>query len=272
MEANMREFFLELLGEKLANEHNGISMFSWTHILYLVLIVGIIVALSIIFFKKEESTKTKVLNILAILIAVSYISDFFFQPFWHNGTFEKNGELILDKFPFHICTVLCPLVLYSRFGKYGKGIKTPLSVLAVVAPLMWLIYPGTALDTDLAAYSYEIVQLFMYHGLVLIYGVCALTLNESKLNIKKCYKEALCVLGITLWGALGNSLYSCENHGYNWFFLKDPVFGFIPESVNPFVVPIVVFLSCLVIYGVYYLVIFLYNKFQKESVKEVANN
>ena len=49
----MREFFLELLGEKLANEHNGISMFSWTHILYLVLIVGIIVALSIIFFKKE---------------------------------------------------------------------------------------------------------------------------------------------------------------------------------------------------------------------------
>ena len=79
----MRELFLKLFGEKPANEFNGISMFSWTHILYLVLIIGVIVLLTFLFRKKDLSFRVKVLDIIAILIMVSYISDFFFQPFWH---------------------------------------------------------------------------------------------------------------------------------------------------------------------------------------------
>ena len=264
----MRELFLKLFGEKPANEFNGISMFSWTHILYLVLIIGVIVLLTFLFRKKDLSFRVKVLDIIAILIMVSYISDFFFQPFWHNGTMEANGELILDKFPFHICTVLCPLVFFSRFSKIGNKIKTPFALLAIVAPLMWLVYPGTALDTDQSAFSYEIIQLFTYHGLVFIYGTLYLLLHEQKLDIKKCYKEAIAVVGIALWATLGNALYSSEDHGYNWFFLKDPVFGFIPEAINPFVVVIAVYLSCLLFYGIYYLVIYLSNKYNNKKVAE----
>ena len=51
----MRELFLKLFGEKPANEFNGISMFSWTHILYLVLIIGVIVLLTFLFRKKDLS-------------------------------------------------------------------------------------------------------------------------------------------------------------------------------------------------------------------------
>lgn len=256
----MRELFLKIFSEHPANEFNGISMFSWTHILYLVIIVLTIVIITIIFRKKELSTKEKVINTIAVLVAVSYISDFFFQPFYNNGTFQDNGEIILDKFPFHICTALCPLILFSRFSKRGEIIKTPIAILSIVAPLMWLIYPGTALDTDQAAYSYEIMQLFVYHGLVFIYGCLTLLLHEIKLDIKRCYKEAFCTAGIAVWATIGNLLYSSENHDYNWFFLKDPVFGFIPTSINPFVVVIIIYLSCLVIYGVYYLVRYLLTK------------
>ena len=265
----MRELFLKIFGNKEAGEFTEISMFSWHHILYLVLIVGVIVALSIIFFKKSESTRKTVVDIIGILIAVSYIGDFFLQPLRGDGSMATNGEIILDKFPFHICIVLCPLILYSRFGKFGKALKTPVALASAVAPLMWLVYPGTALDTDLSAFSYEIFQLFAYHGLVFIYGCCYLLLREDKLDIKKCYKEALLVLGITLWAVFGNALYSVEDHGYNWFFLVDPVFGFIPEAINPFVVPVIIYLSCLLVYGVYYLVIYLYNKSQ--SKKESQN-
>ena len=178
----------------------------------------------------------------------------------------NNAEIILDKFPFHICIVLCPLILYSRFGKYGNALKTPCAIAASVAPLMWLVYPGTALDTDQSAFSYEIMQLFAYHGLVFIYGVLFVLLREQELNIKKCYKEAILVVGIALWASFGNALFSSDNHPYNWFFLKSPVFGFIPEAINPYVVVIVVYLACLLVYGVYYLVIYLYNKFNKKVI------
>lgn len=263
----MREFFLKLFGEKLAGEFDGISIFSWTHILYLLIIVGVIVLLTIIYRKKDLTIRIKVLDIVAILIMVCYIADFFFQPFYNDGILTENGEIILDKFPFHICTVLCPLILFSRFSKHQDKIKTPFAILAIVAPLMWLVYPGTALDTDQSAFSYQIMQLFVYHGLVFIYGVLYVLLNEKELDIKYCYREAIAVAGIALWASIGNLLYSCEDHNYNWFFLKNPIFSFIPESLNPYVVIITVYLSCLFIYAVYYGVKALYRKYYQVKVK-----
>lgn len=261
----MREFFVKLFADQPANDFNGISMFSWTHILYLVLIVGIIVAVSVIFWKKDLSLRSKVLDIIAILIAVSYFSDFFFQPFWNGGELGVNGEISLDKFPFHICIVLCPLILFSRFSKHGSFLRTPFALLASVAPLMWLIYPGTALDTDQSAFSYQVMQLFIYHGLVFIYGCVYVLLREERLCIKKCYKEAIATVGIAVWATFGNLIYSSEDHDYNWFFLKDPVFGFIPQAINPYVVVVIVFLSCLLVYGINYLVIFIDKKIKQRK-------
>lgn len=264
----MRELFLKIFGAHEASSNNGIALFSWAHILYLVLIIASVVVLSVVYFKKDKAKKDKLLDIIAILIMASYILDFFLQPFWHNGTLEENGSIILDKFPFHICTALCPLIFYSRFAKHGKAIKTPAAILSSLAPLMWLIYPGTALDTDLAFYSYEIVQLFFYHGLVFIYGIVALILQDEELDIKKCYKEAICVVGIALWATLGNVLYSeAGSSGYNWFFLKDPVFSFIPKTINPYVVVVIMYLSCLFVYGVNYFVKYIISKNNYKSVK-----
>lgn len=260
----MRELFFKIFGDHQANEYTQISMFSWHHILYLVVIVGIIVALGILFFNKEEGKRKKVLDIIAIALAISYFADFFLQPFRNGGTIEANAEIILDKFPFHICIVLCPLILYSRFGKYGNHIKTPVALASCVAPLMWLIYPGTALDTDLSAFSYEIMQLFAYHGLVFIYGVLFVLLREQNLDIKKCYKEAIFIVAIALWATFGNIVYSSADHDYNWFFLKDPVFGFIPTAINPYVVIVTVYLSCLLIYGIYYFIIFINKKYNNK--------
>lgn len=263
----MRDFAFQIFGDRPCNDVTKIYIFSWTHIFYLLLMIASVVVLTILFRKKSMETKVKVLDIIAILITVSYIGDFFAQPFYNNGTMLENGEIILDKFPFHICTILCPLILFSRYSKHKEKIKTPIAVLAIVAPLIWLIYPGTALnESDKSAFCYRIMQLFVYHGLVFIYGSVYVLLQEQKLDIKKCYKEAIFVLLIALWATLGNSLYSCE-HSYNWFFLKDPVFDFIPKSINPFVVIVIIYLSCLFIYGINYLVKYLYSK-RKSVVNE----
>ena len=256
----MREIFLKIFGEHPSNEVTKISMFSWHHIIYLVLIIGAIVALSLIYFSKSNARKERVMSIIAIITLATYLGDFFLQPFYNGGTIDVNGEMILDKLPFHICTVMCPLIIISRFTKIGKGIKTPIVTLSIVAPLMWLIFPGTALNSSQSAFSYEVIQLFLYHGIVFIYGCLSLTLNETHLEIKKVYKEAICIVGIALWATLGNLVYSCTSHDYNWFFLKDPVFSFIPKAINPFVVVVIFFLSSLVVYGVYYLVKYIIRK------------
>ena len=58
----MREIFLKIFGEHPSNEVTKISMFSWHHIIYLVLIIGAIVALSLIYFSKSNARKTNVNN------------------------------------------------------------------------------------------------------------------------------------------------------------------------------------------------------------------
>lgn len=259
----MRELFFKIFGEKPENDFNKIEMFSWTHILYLVLILSVIFVLTILYYKKRLKNKKRILDIVTIIMTILYMGDFFMQPIYNGGTLETNGNLILDKFPFHICTVLCPLIVISRFSKVGNIIKTPFALLACTGPLMWLVYPGTALDTDQSAFSYVVFQLFAYHGCVFIYGCLYVLLEEEKLCIKKCYKEAIGTLSIALWATFGNVLYSTTNSDYNWFFLKDPVFGFIPKSINAFVVIVVIFLSTLLVYGLYYIVKMLYNKNKK---------
>ena len=109
----MRKLFLKIFGEHPATDATKMTMFSWHHILYLVLIIGTIVLLTFLFNKKEQSKKEKLIKIISILVLVSYLGDFFIQPFYNGGTMDVNGELILDKFPFHICTVLCPLIIFS---------------------------------------------------------------------------------------------------------------------------------------------------------------
>lgn len=263
----MRKLFLKIFGEHPATDVTKMTMFSWHHILYLILIIGTIVLLTILFNKKEQSKKEKLLKIISILVLVVYLGDFFIQPFYNGGTMDANGELILDKFPFHICTVLCILIIFSKYCSFAKPIKTPVVVLSIIAPLMWLIFPGTALNSSQSAFSYEVIQLFVYHGLVFIYGCLALLLKETALDIKKVYKEACCIVGIALWATLGNLLYSSTDHDYNWFFLKDPVFGFIPKTINPFVVIIIFYLSCLLVYGIYYLI----KKIKNRKVVEASN-
>lgn len=263
----MREIFLKFFEDKPANEFTEISLYSLNHIFYIVAIFFIVAMIAVKYFNKEDSKKEKVLNIVAILILVSYISDFFFHPFFNGGTMNENGNIILDKFPFHVCTVLCPLIIICRYSKHKKAIQTPISVLASVVPFMWIVFPGSALDTDKSAFSYEIMQLFVYHGLVFAYGFLSIVLKESKLEIRKCYKEAILVVCVSLWATLGNSLYSSSNEHYNWFFLEYPVFNFIPDAINPFVVIIFVYTGCMAVYGIYYLVIYLWKYSKKVNFK-----
>ncbi|MBE6958574.1 MAG: hypothetical protein E7447_05435 [Ruminococcaceae bacterium] len=241
----MRELFLKLFSMSHFNTGISITAFSIPHIVYLVLIFGGVVAAWFALRKKDAQVKEKAMRFLAYALALSYLSDFFVHDFVY-------GEMNIDKLPFHICTVLCPLTCIAQFNRNGNKIKEPIVLLAVLAPMMYLCYPASIGDGE--PWCYQAVQTMFYHGVLMAWGILNLALGVVKPDLKNCWKAAVLLVGITLWAKLGNLLLE-----HNWFFLEEDAFyiglvegGIIPKWLLMIVNPIVFFLAVLAEYGVCY--------------------
>ena len=104
----MREFFINLFETR--QEPFDVTLYSIWHILYAVTIFAAIIGMAFYLRKKDISTKERLLNIIAYAIAVVYIGDFFIQPLF------RDGAMNVDKLPFHICTLLCPVIAFTQFN------------------------------------------------------------------------------------------------------------------------------------------------------------
>lgn len=243
----MRELFFKLF--EMSHFDTGITIapFSLPHIIYLVLIFGGIIGAWFGSKSKPEQKKEKVLRFLAYALVFSYLSDFFVHEFVYGG-------LNTDKLPFHICTVLCPLIAFAQFNHNGEKIKEPVAVLAVLAPMMYLCYPASVGTGE--PWCYQAVQTMFYHGVLMAWGILSIALGAVKPDFRNIWKSALLLVGITLWAKLGNVLME-----HNWFFLEEDAFyiglvanGIIPKWVLMIANPLVFFLAVLCVYGVCYAV------------------
>ena len=249
----MRELFFNLF--KMSHFNTGISVtaFSLSHIVYMLLIGGAIVGGYFLLRNKSEEGKIKAMRVLVYALALSYLSDFFVHDFVY-------GELNMDKLPFHICVVLCPLSAIAQFNKNGKKILEQTVTLACLAPLMYLCYPASIGDGE--PWCYQAVQTMFFHGVLLAWGILNIALGIVKPDLKNCWKSAIMLVGITLWSKLGNILLE-----HNWFFLEEDSFyiglvemGIIPQWLLMIINPVVFFAAVLGVYGVYYLVMHLKSK------------
>lgn len=241
----MRNLFIKLF--EMSHFDTGISItpFSISHIIYMVLIFGGIVIGWLAFRNKTDSAKTKLLRFLAYALVTSYISDFFVHEFVYGG-------LNTDKLPFHICTVLCPLVCFAQFNHNGHKIKEPIAVLATLAPMMYLCFPASVGDGE--PWCYQAVQTMFFHGVLMAWGILSIALGAVKPDIRKCWHSGIVLVGITLWAKLGNVLME-----HNWFFLEEDAFyiglvenGIIPKWSLMIINPIIFFIAVLAVYGVCY--------------------
>ena len=251
----MRDLFFKLF--EMSHFDTGIQLtpFSVPHIVYLVLIFGGILLAWLYLRNKPEASKEKALRLLAYSLVLSYVSDFFVHEFVYGG-------LNTDKLPFHICTVLCPLIAIAQFRRNGKQIAEPCAVLGTLASLMYLCYPASVGSGE--PWCYQCVQTMFYHGVLLAWGILSISLYAVKLDIQNIWKCGVMLIGITLWAKLGNLLME-----HNWFFLQEDAFyiglvanGVIPQWLLMIVNPIVFFLAALAVYGIYYAVQHKLNKKQ----------
>ena len=237
----MKAFFAWLFSEH--NSSLQIELFDVWHFVYLFVIFGGSVALALLFRNKSSKTKYQLLRVMAYLVIGLYVADFFIMPLS-----DSYDGISAYKLPFNICTIMAVLVPFVQFNHRFKGIKTPVVVLSMASSMMWMCYPGTALGGQ-PPFSYIIFQTFMYHGLLFAWGFLCLAMGDTKLQVKKIWKEFVGILLILVWAAFGNAVY---DRGYNWFFIQTSIFPFLSDEIMPLMVVVSVFGVCLVIYGAYY--------------------
>ena len=236
----MKEFFAWLFSQN--NSNLKIGLFDGWHFLYLFIIFGGTVALSILGCKKPQR-KQKLLEMMAYLTIGLYVIDFFIMPL----SDSYNG-ISAYKLPFNICTIMAVLVPFVQFNPRFQKIRMPVVTLSIASSLMWMCYPGTALGGQ-PPFSYVIFQTFMYHGFLFCWGVLNLAYGVEIPDIRKIWKEFVGILMILVWAAFGNAVY---DSGYNWFFIQTSIFPFLSDEIMPVMVVASVFGVCLVIYGADY--------------------
>lgn len=255
----MKEFFAWLFSEK--NSNLKITLFDGWHFFYLILIFGISILLTFLLNRKSQTAKENTCKIFAYLTIILYVADFFIMPLSdsYNGISEY-------KLPFNICTLMAIMAPFAQFNKKFDKIKPTIVVLSIASSLMWMCYPGTALNGQ-PPFSYIIFQTFMYHGFLFAWGFLNLSLGQVNLSIKKVWKEFVGIIIILVWACFGNAIYG----DWNWFFIQKSIFPFLSDEIMPVLVVITVFAVCLVIYGIYYLTKHLSNKTLKNKQTNVNN-
>ena len=236
----MKEFFAWLFSQN--NSDLQIGLFDQWHFLYLFITFGGTLVLSLI-GRKFPKLQDRLLRTMAYLTVGLYLIDFFIMPLS-----DSYSGISAYKLPFNICTIMAVLVPFVQFNPRFEKIRQPIVTLSIASTLMWMCYPGTALGGQ-PPFCYIIFQTFMYHAFLFCWGVLNLAYGKVKYDIRKIWKEFVGILMIFVWACFGNGVY---DKGYNWFFIQESIFPFLPDKLMPLAVIFSVFGVCLAIYGIYF--------------------
>lgn len=244
----------QILHNILRDQKGGtiFTCFGPWHVLYMVLIFGVMIGILCVFRKKEIDARRRVIQ-SAINIAFGlYVADFFLMPFAY-------GSIDLEKLPFHMCTLMCVLSFFSTHGILFGSFRREFALLGLVSNLIYVIYPAGVGWYQIHPLSYRVVQTLLFHGAMSAYGIFTLALDDQELQWQDIRKDLVVIVCITLWAMLGNWLYNGSDGviaTFNWFFvIRDP-FYVLPADIAPYIMPvvmiIVIFVADALIYGLYF--------------------
>ncbi len=244
-----------VLHELLSDKKDGIlfSCFDIWHLTYIVLALAAAFLVLYRFKNKPAQSKEKMAHILISSAFGLYVADFFLMPLAYN-------EIDIEKLPFHACTAMCVMCFLSYHNKFLAKYRTSFVLLGFISNLVYLIYPAGLMWHQVAPFSYRVIQTLLFHGLMAVYGLFVLVYETEDFRFKHCYRELFVLAGMTLWAILGNSIYNGTSehysHFFNWFFVVRDPFYLFPETISPYIMPVVnialFFAAEMLIYSVLY--------------------
>jgi len=194
-------------------------MFSWQHIVWL-LIDAILITASIILYKKHRPSFNKVLNYCLIVCFLSETTKVF-------GTIRlvpsADGSMMFpyipnNHLPLHLCSIQILLILYVRFSSNTKMRETILSFMypsCLLGSLMALAMPSiftTSITVDQAFTSPMAYQFFIYHAMLFALGIIIAISNEIDWKWKHYGYSMITIITLTFISLYVNSLLAAPTY------------------------------------------------------------
>ena len=228
----MYRFLNNLLSDKKGGEI--FTLFGAWHFFYIALTIVTVVVVLLLLKNRGDNFKKSAQIFIYIAFGL-YILDFFLMPLAY-------GEIDIEKLPFHACTAMCVLCFLSYHNRFLEKYRLSFVLLGFISNLVYLIYPAGVMWHAVHPISYRVVQTLIFHSIMTVYGLLTLIYEHEKVDIKKCYRDLATIVFMTVWALIGNYAYNGSSDGYshffNWFFVVQDPFYAIPESISPFVMPL----------------------------------
>ena len=244
---------------------SSVALFGWQHWLYIIGIIAGVVGLSVLFARKSEGTKSRVLNITAVLVVGLYLFDFFVQPFWH------DGEMAINKLPFHICTLVGVLIPFVNFSNKFKFARQTVVVWAILAPLAFVLLPLNYINRAIEPYSYPIIQTFVFHGLEIFWGVFMLVSGKVVLRWRDIWQPVVGLFVVALWATIGQELYYPDSVGENFLFLRTDISDVAAQWLLIPALFLAAVINIALLYLIYWLAIKLGQKLKNRTNRQTSN-
>jgi len=254
----MYGFLHNLLSDKQGGEI--FTLFGPWHFFYISLAFLSFITIVLLLKHKEIQTKQKVSSWLIRIAFALYIADFFLMPLAY-------GEIDIEKLPFHACTAMCVMCFLSCRIKFFEKYRTSFVILGFLSNCVYLIYPAGVMWHAVHPLSYRVIQTLLFHAVMSVYGLVTLVCEYDKIDMKKWHRDLLMIICMTAWALLGNYVYNGTSEGYshffNWFFVVRDPFYVIPETIAPFVMPILNIILFFVVEELFRLAIWRFKQIQK---------
>lgn len=230
----MYSFLHELLSDRKGGEI--FTLFSLWHFFYIAITI-VTVAVVLLLLKNKTSHRRESVTRIVIFAAFGlYMADFFLMPLAY-------GEIDIEKLPFHACTAMCVMCFLSYHSRCLEKYRMSFVLLGFLSNFVYLIYPAGVMWHSVHPLSYRVIQTLLFHSIMTVYGLLMLIYNCDKLDIQKCCRDLAVVAGMTLWAMLGNYAYNGTSgeysHFFNWFFVVRDPFYLFPESIAPYIMPVI---------------------------------
>ncbi len=221
-------------------------------IMIAVIIIGTFIGV-IITRHKNQKFNSRVLDIMSIIIIGYYILDLVVPI--------MLGKIYVSRVPFTIGTVIAPLIIISRFVAPFDRYKSTVAMMSIIAMFVFLLYPNPILMDSY--FRFRNIQVFIYFGLCLAYGVLSIVAGEVRFNLKKSYRSAVCLILIEIWSLILKYLFISIPGTEEEAKIISPFLGVTDYILLPSIgIVVASFLMCLLVYGLDILIEALIKKIQ----------
>ncbi len=194
------EKFLEWTWGSIDNGDVGPGMFSWFHILWIIIMIIGCVVIALTVAKKHNPKYDHIVVLTFSIILV--ICEIFKQLFW----FEFYGYYRFEIFPFQFCTVPIYVSILASILRSEKAREICYKFLAfygIIGGLAVMLIPTAVLYTYFVAIS---IHSMVWHSILVIMGVYLIVSRGYGKKIKELFVPSLMLLGFVILAIIGNIL------------------------------------------------------------------